>query len=155
MRAFRAIGATLATGALLGVLTAPGAMAGTAPGGDGDDEAGVSSELSTSSAPAKETKQASEVNCYDLARNATHSSGYTGVQTASDVCNDVNFRLRDAGTDLEARVCFLPTSGGYHCNSWQYVSGTSWTEIATNVLSGTNYWVETRGAEGTRYQFAA
>lgn len=153
MRLARVMGTTLATGALLGALMVPSA-ASAAVDEDGPD-AGADSELSTSMVTGKSSGRTSEINCYDLAWNATHNHGNSAWRTATDACNDVNIRLRDSNTELEARVCFEPTSGGTTCNGWQDIDSTSWTEIAWNVIPGTTYRVETRGSSGTRYQYAA
>jgi hypothetical protein len=73
------------------------------------------------------------------------SGGGIGYYRASARCNDINLRITNYGgaSTIHARVCFLPSSGGYYCNQGRNYNAndTAWHVIATDVLDGTRFEV--------------
>lgn len=99
---------------------------------------GVTAAVTVPAAAAPARAQA----CYD------HSVGYetvevgekhrwprTGWATTSSYCADINVK---ANFMTDVRVCFRKTG----CNSSKTAYSRTWIEAATNVLDGTQYYLQ-------------
>lgn len=76
-------------------------------------------------------------DCHDI--NVTNIT-VPGDTVTPNPC--VNFRVR-----------FYPTSGGNYSTSWRLsCGGTTWRQIATDVINGTTYRVEARSATNSNYR---
>ncbi|MBQ1016672.1 hypothetical protein KBX71_02205 [Micromonospora sp. D93] len=64
-------------------------------------------------------------------------NGYARTTTA---CNDINIKPTDRG--IYVSVCFRRTGT---CNGYKWAARNTWTVIATNVLNGTDYWLDFTG----------
>lgn len=153
---------TLSLGAVAALLLAPAAAAhadnagppehGTAShssAGSGWDEVNAENPLALSSSGTQEVQ--ASTGCYANAVTRSRSHARSGVivtsrnLTTSSRCRDINVR-HTLGSEnrVEARVCFLPSSGGRTCqSSWTDITG-GWRVVASDVITGTAYEVQTR-----------
>lgn len=80
------------------------------------------------------------------------ASGYQYTRNLSvpynSACHDINITYISGGNHCATmRVRFYPSSGGNYANSWKYVCTTgSYRVIASDVMNGTNFRVETQGS---------
>jgi hypothetical protein len=96
---------------------------------------------------------------HSVARQSVSSTGGSRVPYSNvSGCKDVNIRsvYVAAGVNNSCgsfRVRFFPSSGGSYTNSWKQVCTSSGPKVlATNVLGGTWYSIETSGTN-TEYGF--
>ncbi|WP_053170787.1 hypothetical protein [Streptomyces sp. SBT349] len=59
-----------------------------------------------------------------------------GFATTGPNCVDINVRPNQT---VSVRTCFSRTAS---CNSWRSIPANTWGLAATNVLDGTDYWLE-------------
>ncbi|WP_422735715.1 hypothetical protein ACN263_18900 [Micromonospora sp. WMMD729] len=84
-------------------------------------------------------------SCYGNAKSYDAYNDYfywplTGYAKTTAACADINIKPTDRG--IYAQVCFRRTGT---CNGYKWAARNSWTVIATNVLDGTDYWLDFSG----------
>ncbi|MBM0275020.1 hypothetical protein [Micromonospora tarensis] len=92
-------------------------------------------------------------SCYGNAKSYDAYNDYfywpvTGYARTTTACSDINIKPTDRG--IYVAVCFRRTGT---CNGYKWAAQNSWTVIATNVLDGTDYWLDFTGV--SRGQVAA
>ncbi|WP_329382585.1 hypothetical protein OG625_19765 [Streptomyces sp. NBC_01351] len=89
------------------------------------------------------TAQAGALACNDTARNyvtdEVNSWPHASLAATTSNCYDINVKP-SAGTYV--RTCFVPSSGGWYCNSYRWISGGVWGLAATDVKDGTKFYLD-------------
>ncbi|MFB6617847.1 hypothetical protein ACIGFK_12155 [Streptomyces sp. NPDC085524] len=89
------------------------------------------------------TAQAGALACNDTARNYVTDEVNTWphdvLAVTTSYCNDINVK---ANATAKVRTCFVPSSGGWYCNSFRWVYAGTWGLAATDVKDGTKFYLE-------------
>lgn len=77
--------------------------------------------------------------------------------SSSSTCRDINitnvYVPGNSQSCVNFRVRFYPTSGGSWRTGWKYFCpGTSWKELATDVMNGTTYQIEAKPYLNANYR---
>ncbi|WP_046495801.1 hypothetical protein [Streptomyces odonnellii] len=101
-------------------------------------------ELSAASASTAAAGPQTAQSCYGSAKSYSKpagdrwvpNNGSTSFLTTSN-CNDINIK---PNTTTTIAVCFLPSSGGWSCQtSFKTAPAGQWTVVATDVLDNTRF----------------
>jgi hypothetical protein len=89
---------------------------------------------------ASPTASAGAPSCYGQAVNYSTTVGFwplgTGYATTSQWCSDINVK---PSKTIQVQVCF-PSTGA--CNGFRTITGGTWGVAASNVIDGTDYWLD-------------
>ncbi|NJQ03629.1 hypothetical protein [Streptomyces zingiberis] len=104
--------------------------------------------LTAATAPTAHAGPSKALACYDTAKSFSttlvgsyHRWPASGSATTTANCNDINVKPA-VGDDV--RTCFLPSGGGTSCNGWRRINGGSWGLAATDVRTGTKFYLQFR-----------
>lgn len=97
-------------------------------------------------------------SCYGSARNYTSAPGGSGSNAhwpgtgkyayTTANCNDINLKVN---YDRTVRTCFQKTG---KCNDWKKARRGQWKLAATNVKTGTGFYIQFKGANRSTGQIA-